>query len=82
MSAIINNTFKNNLFSGKTFIIAGGSSGIGSALAKHIAELNGSLVLIGRDKKRLEYVCDSLNKKTNQYHYFYDCDLGNFKKSL
>ena len=54
MSAIINNTFKNNLFSGRTFIIAGGSSGIGSALAKHISELNGSLVLIGRDKKRLE----------------------------
>lgn len=81
MSAIINNTFKNNLFFGKTFIIAGGSSGIGSALAKHISELNGSLVLIGRDKKRLENVCNGLKKNNNQYHYIYDCDLGNFKKT-
>ncbi len=42
------------VFEGKTIVVSGASSGIGRAIAVHLARQGAGLVLIGRDQARLE----------------------------
>lgn len=42
------------VFHGKTIVVSGASSGIGRAVALHLARQGAGLVLIGRDRERLE----------------------------
>lgn len=42
------------VFEGKTIVVSGASSGIGRAVAVHLARQGAGLVLIGRDQARLE----------------------------
>ena len=42
------------VFQGKTIVVSGASSGIGRAVAVHLARQGAGLVLIGRDRGRLE----------------------------
>ncbi len=42
------------IFEGKTIVVSGASSGIGRAIAVHLARQGAGLVLIGRDRARLE----------------------------
>ena len=45
---------------GKTVLITGGSSGIGEAAAKKIAEAGGAVVLVARTLEKLEEVADEM----------------------
>jgi NAD(P)-dependent dehydrogenase (short-subunit alcohol dehydrogenase family) len=42
------------VFAGKTVVVSGASSGIGRSVAVHLGQLGAGLVLMGRDRKRLE----------------------------
>lgn len=53
---------KASFFSGKLAYITGGSSGIGLATARLLAEEGCDLVLLARDGKNLEQVCASIRK--------------------
>lgn len=46
--------------SGKTAIITGGSSGIGLAVARVLLEEGATVILLGRDRKRLERASDTM----------------------
>ena len=41
-------------FAGKTFLVTGASSGIGRALSQNIAAQGGRVVMIARDREKLE----------------------------
>lgn len=49
-------------YSGKVVVITGASSGIGKESAKEFAKLHASLVLVSRDRKKLEEVAKDLSK--------------------
>ena len=66
-----------------TAIIIGGSSGIGLGLAKVLAINNYNLILVGRDKKKLN---KAKNSFVNIETYFYDLEIKSnldlFKKKI
>ena len=41
-------------FAGKTIVVSGASSGIGRSIVEHLGHLGANLILIGRNRKRLE----------------------------
>jgi NAD(P)-dependent dehydrogenase (short-subunit alcohol dehydrogenase family) len=45
---------------GKTFLITGGSAGVGSALARQLASEGASVALLARDRERLSAVADDM----------------------
>lgn len=47
---------------GRTAVITGGSRGLGEAMAKALAEAGANLVLVARDKRRLESVRDTITE--------------------
>lgn len=47
---------------GKTAVITGASSGIGSAIANHLAEEGANVVLAARRKDRLDAIAEDINK--------------------
>jgi NAD(P)-dependent dehydrogenase (short-subunit alcohol dehydrogenase family) len=55
-------------------LITGGSSGIGEAAAKKIAEAGGEVVLVARTRENLEKVADEIRGKGGTAHV-YPCDL-------
>jgi short-subunit dehydrogenase len=59
----------------KTILITGGSSGIGAAAAKKIAEAGGAVVLVARTQKKLEEVADQVRSDGGTAHV-YPCDLS------
>lgn len=61
---------------GRTILITGGSSGIGEATAKKIAESGGSVVLVARTLENLERVADEIRGNGGDAHV-YPCDLAN-----
>ncbi|MEI7981157.1 MAG: SDR family oxidoreductase [Bacteroidota bacterium] len=63
--------------SGKNIVVTGASSGIGAAIAGKISENGGKVILIARDKNRLESVYTSL---TNEGHLFYTLDVTKFNE--
>ena len=64
----------NDAVEGRTILITGGSSGIGAAAAKKIAEAGGVVVLIARTLENLETVADEIRGGGGTAHV-YSCDL-------
>ncbi len=60
---------------GKTTLITGGSSGIGEASAKKIAESGGVVVVVARTLENLEKVADDIRGNGGGAHV-YPCDLS------
>jgi NAD(P)-dependent dehydrogenase (short-subunit alcohol dehydrogenase family) len=60
---------------GKVILITGGSSGIGEAAAKKIAEAGGTVVLVARTRENLEKVADDI-RRDGGTAYVYPCDLS------
>lgn len=60
---------------GKTVLITGGSSGIGEAAAKRIAEAGGKVVLVARTRENLEKVAAEIEGNGGTAHV-YPCDLS------
>ncbi|MBT3465431.1 SDR family NAD(P)-dependent oxidoreductase [archaeon] len=66
----------------KTILITGASSGIGRQTAIDLAKLGNTLILIGRNKKRLEEVKKKCNKYAVNYKIgtsYIICDVSNEK---
>jgi NAD(P)-dependent dehydrogenase (short-subunit alcohol dehydrogenase family) len=59
---------------GRIVLITGGSSGIGEAAAKKIAEAGGEVVLVARTPENLEKVADEIRSDGGIAHV-YPCDL-------
>jgi len=67
---------KSNFFKNKNILIFGATSGIGMDLSLLLDEMNSNLILIGRNKKDLEF----LKKKTkNKKNKIFVCDLNKEK---
>jgi NAD(P)-dependent dehydrogenase (short-subunit alcohol dehydrogenase family) len=64
----------NDAVEGKVTLITGGSSGIGAAAAKKIAEAGGVVVLVARTLENLEKVADEI-RGDGGTAYVYSCDL-------
>ena len=64
----------NDAVEGRTILITGGSSGIGAAAAKKIADAGGVVVLIARTLENLETVADEIRGDGGTAHV-YSCDL-------
>jgi short-subunit dehydrogenase len=60
---------------GKIILITGGSSGIGAAAAKKIAEAGGVVVLVARTRENLEKVADDIRGNDGTAHV-HPCDLA------
>ncbi|MGB9307540.1 MAG: SDR family NAD(P)-dependent oxidoreductase [Mycobacterium sp.] len=60
---------------GRTVLITGGSSGIGEAAAKKIAEAGGTVVLVARTLENLEKVANDIRGEGGTAHV-YPCDLS------
>ncbi|GEP89445.1 NAD(P)-dependent dehydrogenase, short-chain alcohol dehydrogenase family [Chitinophaga terrae (ex Kim and Jung 2007)] len=58
--------------SGKNILVTGGSSGIGKCIAQTVATQGATVILLGRNKERLQEVVDKLPGKG---HNFYAVDL-------
>ncbi len=65
----------NDAVEGKTVLITGGSSGIGEAAAKKIADAGGTVVLVARTLENLEKVADEV-RATGGAAHVYPCDLS------
>ncbi|WAC89431.1 SDR family NAD(P)-dependent oxidoreductase [Mycobacterium sp. Aquia_213] len=61
---------------GKTVLITGGSSGIGAAAAKKIAEAGGAVVLVARTPENLEQVASEIRAIRGGVAHVYPCDLS------
>ena len=71
------------IFSGKTAIVAGGSKGIGRAVAKEFVKNGGSVCIIARNKDDLHDAVNSIEKarlSKNQSVTSIACDTTNFEK--
>ena len=53
------------IFNNKTVIVTGGSEGVGAATARMFAEAGANLVLVARNKKKLEAIAEELREKTS-----------------
>jgi short-subunit dehydrogenase len=60
---------------GRTVLITGGSSGIGEAAAKKIAEAGGTVALVARTRENLEKVANEIRGDGGTAHV-YPCDLS------
>ena len=58
---------------GKSFLITGGSSGIGKTVAKHLASLGAYIIIVGRTKEHLQQVVSELDSDCD----YIICDLTN-----
>jgi short-subunit dehydrogenase len=65
----------NDAVEGTITLITGGSSGIGEAAAKKIAEAGGEVVLVARTMEKLEKVADEIRSDGGTAHV-YSCDLS------
>jgi NAD(P)-dependent dehydrogenase (short-subunit alcohol dehydrogenase family) len=63
---------------GKTVLITGGSSGIGAASAKKVAEAGGAVVLVARTQEKLEEVASEIRavRGNGGTAHVYPCDLS------
>jgi retinol dehydrogenase 12 len=59
--------------SGKTFLVTGGTEGIGKAAVKRFAEEGATLVLVGRNAEKTQAVVDSLKGLTEVSSILGDC---------
>lgn len=68
----------NDAVKGKVVLITGGSSGIGAAAAKKIAEAGGTVVLVARTLENLENVANDIRaiRANGGTAHVYPCDLS------
>ena len=59
---------------GRMVLISGATDGIGEALALACAALGAQLVLMSRNKQKLESLCTKLQETTGQAHLYYAID--------
>ncbi|EQD45453.1 short-chain dehydrogenase/reductase SDR, partial [mine drainage metagenome] len=64
----------------KIAIITGGSRGIGKAIAEELADMGYNLVLVAKDKKRLEKTAEEIRKKYKRNIEIFPCNLANTKE--
>lgn len=64
-------------FEGKTFLIVGGSTGIGLATAQKLDRLNARLVLVSRNQEQLKKAVSTLSCKG---HLTFVCDMDKLEK--
>ncbi|MGK4569265.1 SDR family NAD(P)-dependent oxidoreductase [Flavobacterium sp. 3HN19-14] len=65
-------------FSGKTFLVTGGTSGIGLEICRHIAGFGGNLIVTGRNEEKLKALENELGKQINFTSIIFDLeDLTN-----
>jgi NAD(P)-dependent dehydrogenase (short-subunit alcohol dehydrogenase family) len=68
--------------SGKTVLITGASSGIGSACCRICAESGADVILLGRDQERLKRTREGLNKGDHSALSIDLLNIGEIEKSL
>ncbi len=68
--------FRSDLFSGQTYLITGGGSGIGRCTAHELASLGAHVVLLGRRVEKLQQVAQEILEDGGQVSYF-SCDIRN-----
>lgn len=60
----------------KTALVCGASQGLGLAVAKELALLGATIILVSRSKEKLQQVLPSLNTDTGQQHNYLAIDLS------
>lgn len=69
-------------FEGKVIIVTGASSGIGAETARHLSKLGGKVVLVGRNKNRLEKVADEIKSASSTAPYSLVADITTDSKRI
>lgn len=64
----------------KTIVVTGASSGLGKEAAILISKLGGSVILVARNKDKLNEVYESLDSSKNKTHAFYSFDLSRLEE--
>lgn len=63
----------------KTVLITGASKGVGSSIAKKLAQEGANLILVARDEEALKNLVKSLG---GEKHKYYSCDLSDFEQVI
>jgi citronellol/citronellal dehydrogenase len=66
--------FKPGLFEGKTAVVSGGGTGIGRAIARELASLGATLILVSRSLAHLEPTRDEIEAAGSRA-FAYSCDI-------
>lgn len=61
----------------KIIVVTGASSGIGEAIAKKLAKNEYQVVLVARNKERLEKITKEINETSNHRASYYQVDVSN-----
>lgn len=61
----------------KTIVITGASTGIGEAIAKKLAKSDYRVILVARNKEKLEKVTKEINEMASHSATFYQVDISN-----
>lgn len=69
-----NSVFAAQLFSGKTYIVTGGGSGMGRCTAHELAALGANVVIVGRTKEKLDKVSAEIAEDGGEIHALV-CDV-------
>jgi 3-oxoacyl-[acyl-carrier protein] reductase len=66
---------------GKTAVVCGSSQGIGLAIAKELAELGATCILLARNEEKLKVALQQLNTANRQQHTHYAIDFNDREKT-
>src|SRR5699024_12606272 len=64
----------------KRIIVTGASNGIGEAIARKLADNDYQVILVARNKEKLETITHEINKKYSKTAYFYQVDVSKEEK--
>jgi len=60
----------------KRIIVTGASDGIGKAIARKLADNDYQVILVARNKEKLETITHEINKKSSKTSHFYQIDVS------
>jgi len=60
----------------KRIIVTGASDGIGEAIARKLADNSYQVILVARNKEKLETITHEINKNSSKTAYFYQIDVS------